>query len=380
MMKTNNISIYIHIPFCESRCHYCDFCSSLINRENVGNYFEYLKKEIRLNDEILKNQKIKTIFIGGGTPSSVPSKYIVEIIEILKSYEIADDVEITIESNPNSLSLEKARDYFNVGINRISIGAQSFEDAILREIGRVHKSEEIYKAVRNAREAGFKNINLDLMLALPHQNFSHIKKSIEEIEKLKLEHVSYYSLILEEGTVLYNRCKKDLSSFPDEAEDRKMYHYVVKSLEKLGLKQYEISNFAKDGYECRHNLVYWKLEDYISFGLSASSNLENIRYSNFDSFKEYYKSLDNEVLPISYKEELSKTDRINEYIMMGLRLNYGIDLSEIDNRFDIDFMDDYKDEVSKNLNSGLIKIDDGKLALTEKGRDLSNQVELDFFR
>ncbi|WP_425516615.1 radical SAM family heme chaperone HemW [Peptoniphilus ovalis] len=379
-MKTNNISIYIHIPFCESRCHYCDFCSSLINRENVGNYFEYLKKEIRLNDEILKNQKIKTIFIGGGTPSSVPSKYIVEIIEILKSYEIADDVEITIESNPNSLSLEKARDYFNVGINRISIGAQSFEDAILREIGRVHKSEEIYKAVRNAREAGFKNINLDLMLALPHQNFSHIKKSIEEIEKLKLEHVSYYSLILEEGTVLYNRCKKDLSSFPDEAEDRKMYHYVVKSLEKLGLKQYEISNFAKDGYECRHNLVYWKLEDYISFGLSASSNLENIRYSNFDSFKEYYKSLDNEVLPISYKEELSKTDRINEYIMMGLRLNYGIDLSEIDNRFDIDFMDDYKDEVSKNLNSGLIKIDDGKLALTEKGRDLSNQVELDFFR
>lgn len=379
-MKTNNISIYIHIPFCESRCHYCDFCSSLIIRENVEKYFNYLIKEIKLNDGILKERKIRTIFIGGGTPSSVDSKYIVEIIEALKSYDFSNDIEITIESNPNSLSLEKAKDYFNAGVNRISIGAQSFEDEILKEIGRVHKSTDIYRAIENARSAGFKNINLDLILALPHQKFSHIERSIEEIRNLELEHVSYYSLILEEGTVLYNRYKKDLSAFPNEREDRKMYHYVVKSLENLGLKQYEISNFAREGHECKHNLAYWKLEDYIAFGLSASSNLGNVRYSNFDNFSDYYEAIEDGIKPISYKEELSKIDRINEYIMMGLRLNSGIDILEIDDRFNVDFMDEYRDEIEKNLESGLIWIDEGKLSLTELGRDLSNQVELDFFR
>ncbi|WP_019138394.1 radical SAM family heme chaperone HemW [Peptoniphilus timonensis] len=379
-MKTNKISVYIHIPFCESRCHYCDFCSSLLNEENVKKYFEYLKKEINLQEEFLKDKIIDTIFIGGGTPSSVDSKYIKEIMEKLSNFQFSKNIEITIESNPNSLTREKAEAYSSSGINRISIGAQSFNDDILKRIGRIHKKDDIYRAIENARSAGFYNINLDLMLALPDQKFSDIKKSLEEIKKLDLPHLSYYSLILEENTKLFLEHEKSPLSFPTEDEDRKMYHYVVSELKKNGLKQYEISNFAKKGFECRHNMTYWKLRDYISFGLSASSNIDNKRYTNYYSFKDYYKALDRGENPIAFSENLTKTDRMNEFIMMGLRLNSGVDLIEFEEKFEENFLKTYEREIEKNINSKLILLDGNKIRLTDIGRDLSNQVELDFFR
>ena len=379
-MKKNKISIYIHIPFCESRCHYCDFCSSLLNRENVEKYFSYLEKEIKLNENFLREKIIDTVFIGGGTPSSVDGKFIARILKILSDFEFSKDPEITIESNPNSLSMEKAESYFSSGINRISIGAQSFNDEILKRIGRIHKSEDIFRAVENARAAGFTNINLDLMLALPSQKFSDIEKSLVEIKNLDLPHISYYSLILEEGTRLYESHKKSSLDFPNESLDRKMYHYVVNSLEKIGLHQYEISNFSKKEYKCRHNMTYWKLRDYISFGLSASSNIKNLRYRNFSDFKNYYDALDKNEKPIEFSENLSKNDRMNEFIMMGLRLNSGIDLGEFKKRFEEDFLKNYERETEKNIKLGLIEVKGNKIKLTEKGRDLSNQVELDFFR
>ncbi|MFR2891418.1 radical SAM family heme chaperone HemW [Peptoniphilus grossensis] len=379
-MKKNKISIYIHIPFCESRCHYCDFCSSLLNRENIEKYFSYLEREINLYENFLREKIIDTVFIGGGTPSSVDEKCIERILKILSDFEFSKNPEITIESNPNSLTREKAETYFSSGINRISIGAQSFNDEILKKIGRIHKSEDIYRAVENARSAGFTNINLDLMLALPCQKFSDIEKSLEEIKKLDLPHISYYSLILEENTKLFLEHEKSPLSFPTEDEDRKMYHYVVSELEKIGLKQYEISNFAKDGYECRHNMTYWKLKDYLSFGLSASSNINNLRYRNFSDFKNYYEALDKGEKPIEFSETLTKTDRTNEFIMMGLRLRSGIDLGEFKERFEEDFVKTYESEIEKNIKLGLIEKKDNKIYLTERGRDLSNQVELDFFR
>ncbi|MDD7353417.1 MAG: radical SAM family heme chaperone HemW [Peptoniphilaceae bacterium] len=379
-MKKNKISIYIHIPFCESRCYYCDFCSSLLNRENEEKYFHYLEREIKLRENILKERTIDTIFIGGGTPSSVNEKFIAKILNILKNYDISENAEITIESNPNSLTRRKAEIFFSSGINRISIGAQSFNDEILKKIGRIHKSDDIYKAVENARAAGFTNINLDLMLALPSQKFSDILKSIDEVKKLNLPHISYYSLILEEGTILYKAHKKTPLAFPNELEDRKMYHYVVTELEKIGLHQYEISNFAKRGFECRHNLIYWKLKDYISFGLNASSNIKSLRYRNFSDFKNYYNSIDKNNLPIEFSEKLSENDRINEYIMLGLRLNSGININEFNEKFQKDFLKVYESEIEKNITLGLINFSENKIYLTEKGRDLSNQVELDFFR
>ena len=379
-MKTNKISIYIHIPFCESRCHYCDFCSSLLAKSNVEKYFEYLRNEIKLQEDFLRDKLIDTVFIGGGTPSSVDPKFIKEIMEDLSAFEFSKDSEVTIESNPNSLTLEKAKTYFSSGINRISIGAQSFNEEILKRIGRIHKKDDIYRALENAKSAGFENINLDLMLALSGQKFSDIEESIREVEKLKLPHISYYSLILEEGTKLYRDHEKSPLAFPNEDEDRKMYHYVVNELEKIGLKQYEISNFAKEGFECRHNMTYWKLRDYISFGLSASSNIGNLRYTNFYDFKDYYEALEKNKSPIVFSEKLSKTDRMNEFVMMGLRLNSGVDINEFNEKFNENFLKIYEQEIEKNLKSDLIILDDDNLKLTEKGRDLSNQVELDFFK
>ncbi len=193
MMKTNKISIYIHIPFCESRCHYCDFCSSLLSEPKVEKYFKYLRKEIKLNEDFLKDKIIDTVFIGGGTPSSVDSRFIKEIMDDLSAYNFSDNREISIESNPNSLTKEKAVAYFSYGINRISLGAQSFNDEILKRIGRIHKKDDIYRAIENARSAGFENINLDLMLALPGQKFSDIQESIKEVKRIKS---STYFLLL----------------------------------------------------------------------------------------------------------------------------------------------------------------------------------------
>ena len=343
-------------------------------------YFSYLEREINLYKNFLREKIIDTVFIGGGTPSSVDEKFIERILKILSDFEFSKNPEITIESNPNSLTREKAETYFSSGINRISIGAQSFNDEILKKIGRIHKSEDIYKALENARFAGFTNINLDLMLALPSQKFSDIKKSLEEIKKLDIPHLSYYSLILEEGTRLYEAHKKSPLDFPDEDEDRKMYHYVVDELEKIGIDQYEISNFSKNGFECRHNLTYWKLKDYLSFGLSASSNIKNLRYRNFSDFKNYYEALDKGEKPIDFSEILTKTDRTNEFIMMGLRLRSGIDLGEFKERFEKDFIKTYESEIEKNIRLGLVEVKENKIYLTERGRDLSNQVELDFFR
>ena len=343
-------------------------------------YFSYLEKEIKLNENFLREKIIDTVFIGGGTPSSVDEKYMARILKILSDFEFSENPEITIESNPNSLTREKAHTYFSYGINRISIGAQSFNDEILKRIGRIHKSEDIFRAVENARAAGFKNINLDLMLALPSQKISDIEKSLEEVKKLDIPHISYYSLILEEGTRLYESHKKSSLAFPNESLDRKMYHYVVDELEKIDLHQYEISNFSKKCFECRHNMTYWKLRDYISFGLSASSNIGNKRFTNYYSFKDYYEALDRGKNPIVFSEKLTKTDRMNEFIMMGLRLNSGVDLIEFEEIFKKDFLKIYERQIEKNLKTNLILLDSNNIRLTDKGRDLSNQVELDFFR
>lgn len=374
------LAIYIHIPFCESRCYYCDFCSSIINEDLVKTYINYLKKEILLYENILKTREIDTIFIGGGTPSSICEKYISEIVESLFKYSISKNLEFSIESNPNSLSLQKLNTYKSLGINRISMGAQSFDDEILKRIGRIHKREDIFKAVHNIREAGFKNYNLDLMSSLPTQSLNHIKDSIKTIKLLEPTHISYYSLIIEEGTIMSTLYENREDLFPDDDLDRDMYHYLCDEIKVLNYSQYEISNFAKDGFKCRHNLKYWKLEDYIGLGLSASGNLNNIRYTNTYDFKTYFKLIDENKKPIEFSENLSKKDRINEYAIMGLRLNNGINIMEFKNRFNEDFCKIYKDEIKKNVDLKLLNIEDKNIFLTAKGRDLANTVELDFMK
>lgn len=376
-----DLSIYIHIPFCESRCYYCDFYSSIINEENTIKYFENLKKEILIYSDFLKDKNIKSIFIGGGTPSSVNSKYIKNILKTLKEITNIDiNTEITIEVNPNSINEEKLIDYLDSGINRFSMGAQSFNDNILKSIGRVHKKDDIIKAINLFHKYNIENFSFDLMLALPYQQFEDIEESINMIEVLKPAHISYYSLIIEENTLMEKLYENKKSIFADESEDRKMYHYVVNNLEKLGYHQYEISNFAKKDFVSIHNKRYWTLDNYIGFGPSAHSNIDNIRSFNHNNLNDYSNDIEKNKLPILDFEELSKVDRINEFSIMGLRMNTGIDINLANKRFNINFLEYYKKEIEKNINNNLISIQDNFIHLTEKGRDLSNTVEVDFIR
>lgn len=374
-----DLSIYIHIPFCIKRCFYCDFCSSILNKEKEEEYFRYLLREIDLYKEFLKDKEIVSIFIGGGTPSCVDSKNILNIVDRLNKYSyLKKDLEFTIEANPNSIDSKKLDDYLSSGINRFSIGAQSFNDNLLKKIGRIHNKKQIISSIELLKENNIKNFSLDLMLGLPDQNLKDIEESLRYIEDLNPKHISYYSLILEENTYMYKN--RSLFNFASDTEDRKMYHYLLKGLDNLNFKQYEISNFAKDGYESKHNLRYWRLKNYLSFGMSAASNIENIRFKNTENFDEYFSSLKDHSFPIEDFEILDKIDRINEYIIMALRLNKGLNIDEFNKKFDEDFFKSYKKEFDKNTKLGLIKLDNNNLSLTSLGLDFSNQVELDFFK
>ena len=371
-------SIYIHIPFCIKKCNYCDFTSySCISEENIENYFKYLIKEMGMNPP---KDEINSIFIGGGTPSFVDSKYIEDIFKVLKEYPWSEDIEITLEANPNSITKEKLKVYKDLGINRISMGVQSFNEEILKKIGRVHKNSDTFSATKNIREAGFKNLNLDLMLALPDQKMEDVEDSLREIEKLNPEHISYYSLIIEPKTPMEKFYEEGRYIFPNEELDRKMYHRVVEGLENLGYHQYEISNFAKIGYESVHNLRYWKIKEYLGYGLSASSSVGEYRYTNTDNFKDYFEMINRGELPQTFKERLKNMDRLHEYMIMGLRLNSGVDLEEAENRFGVDIKKYYKEEIEKNLNYKTIRMENNRIFLTDYGRDISNQVELDFMK
>lgn len=343
-------------------------------------YFKSLKKEIALYENLLKNREIQTIFFGGGTPSCVKTHYIGEIMELLYCYSLSPNCEITIECNPNSLTQRRAYDYKSFGINRFSIGVQSFQEHLLRSIGRIHSLKDVDKAIEATLACGIANYNIDLMSGLPRQNLKDLENSLHQVEKFQPTHLSYYSLIIEEGTFMEKLFQTQPELFPKEEMDRKMYHYLCETLENMGYLQYEISNFSKDGFCCRHNLCYWNLEDYLGLGLSAHSNVGLHRVANFETFPDYFNALDCGTLPILSQELLTRQDRINEYFMLGLRLNRGISVEKTRQKFQLDLEKEYAAELNKNLKLGLLQKKKNSYALTKKGRDLANQVELDFYR
>ena len=283
MNKKQELGIYIHIPFCAKKCYYCDFVSYPNMKEKQKEYVEALKKEIKSYD--LQNYNITTIYIGGGTPSYIESKYIVDVLEYIKSKLNANDtkfenIEITIEVNPGTVTKEKLLDYKKVGINRLSIGLQSTNDRLLKQIGRIHKYQDFLQTYNLARNVGFTNINIDLMLGLPNQSIKDLKESIEKVISLQPEHVSIYSLIVEEGTKLYKQIETGELQLPEEELERKMYWYTKSKLELAGYKHYEISNYAKPKRESKHNSNCWEQKQYIGIGASAHSYLDNVRYCN----------------------------------------------------------------------------------------------------
>lgn len=374
------LSLYIHVPFCKHKCGYCDFLSYVNHKEeDRDQYVEYLLQEIELYKEAIRKRQIESIFFGGGTPSILGDKGLNTVLASLKDFQLSRDCEVTLEANPESLLKLDPSKLVQGGFNRLSLGVQSASPKLLRTMERTHTIEEAEDAFLLARKGGFKNINVDFISSVPGEKLHDVEESIAWIEKMKPEHVSLYSLILEEGTRFYDMWKKgDIETLTEE-EDRAHVLKYNKSIVGLGLKQYEISNFAKPGYKCRQNLAYWTLGDYLGLGLGAHSNIGDERWWNVKDLNSYYKVIEAKKLPIEGREYLNDLDRTNEWVILRLRLNEGIfEEDSLPNGHK--FSTFYTEEIAENMEKGLIEKRNKHYSLTERGRDLSNVVERSFFR
>ena len=389
-MEQKEIGLYIHIPFCKQKCNYCDFCSYDNKEQLIPSYIECIKNEIKevaiINKEDIEKSKdnpflVTTIYIGGGTPSFIDSAYIVQIVNIIKeNYNIQEKAEITIEVNPGTVTLRKLQDYFECGINRISIGLQSTYDALLKQIGRIHTYQEFLDTYHLAREVGFKNINVDLMLGLPNQTIQEIQNSVDEVIGLEPEHIALYSLIVEEGTKLEKQLNEKEFVLPEEILERKMYWKTKEMLEENGYIHYEISNFSKPTYESKHNINCWNQKEYIGFGAGAHSYTNGIRYSNTENVEKYienYKKGKSEDNLIIHEKQNQETKQ-KEFMMLGLRKIEGISIQEFKNKYIANPVYLYHKELEKLVTEELIEIDGDIIKLTNRGLDFANLVWQEF--
>lgn len=424
-MENKELGIYIHIPFCQHKCDYCDFISFSNKQNMVKGYVEAMKKEINSyfqNKDFLDSYNITTIYIGGGTPSFIDSQYIVEIMELLEMKLIRnqtkfEDMEITIEVNPGTVNQKKLEDYKKAKINRLSIGLQSTNNSILKEIGRIHSFEQFLETYRLSNQVGFDNINVDLMIGLPNQRIEDVKESLNEIINLKPTptHISVYSLIIEEGTVIAQKIGNHQLQEMDEDLERNMYWYVKDTLELNGYKHYEISNFAKEGKESKHNLNCWLQKEYIGIGLGAHSYINDIRYANCETIEEYVDNMEvenNELIAKIFtnaqrtdtekniennrrdEEKVHKIkqiekiyeieevqnieDKKKEYMLLGLRKIEGVQISKFKEKYIDNPIFLYRKELEKLVEEQLIMIDGDYIKLTNKGLDLANLVWEEF--
>ena len=370
------LGIYIHIPFCKRKCAYCDFVSFSNKQNLIDEYIEALKKEINKCKLDREEYLVETIYFGGGTPSYIESRYIIDILEVIRNkFKVSKNAEITIEINPGTVTEEKLRDYYKAGINRISFGLQSTKSDLLKLVGRIHSYSSFLEGYNLARNVGFKNINVDLMIGLPVQRLKDVQKDLERIVSLKPEHISVYSLIVEEGSIIEQKIKNKELYLPSETLERKMYWTVKEELEKNGYIHYEISNFAKPGYKSKHNLACWNQEEYIGFGLAAHSYIDNKRYSNTIDFEEYFDWPENSKI---IHEIQRKEDKMKEYMLLGLRKIEGVEISEFKKRFVDNPIYLYREELNKLVTQDLIEIEEDNIKLTKKGIDLANLVWEEF--
>ena len=378
------LGIYIHIPFCKQKCFYCDFVSYANQDKYFQKYVQALNKEV--NNFIDNNEfEVQTIYIGGGTPSLIDAKYIEEILRIFEKRNLLKEVkEVTIEVNPGTVTEEKLRNYKNSGVNRLSIGLQSTEDKILKQIGRIHCYDDFLNTYKMARKVGFKNINVDVMIGLPNQKILDVKNSLEKIIKLEPEppnHISVYSLIVEENTPIEKMLESGELELPDEELERNMYWYVKNFLELNGYKHYEISNFAKLGNESKHNLDCWNQKEYVGFGVAAHSYIDDVRYGNIGNVEEYIKNCENgefgknKVIDEVENDIFSKE---KEFMLIGLRKIEGVLIQDFKNKFGENPIFVFKDELKKLVDENLLIVDFDRIKLTNKGLDLANIVWKNF--
>lgn len=384
------IGLYVHIPFCKQKCYYCDFVSYPNKYEMAERYMLCLKKEIiqyatenkvMYEHGIEPKYVIKTIYIGGGTPSSIDELYIANLLKTIKdNFEVRENAEITLEVNPGTVNKEKLEIYKESGVNRLSIGLQAVQDDLLKSIGRIHTFKDFENTYEYAREVGFDNINVDLMIDLPNQTLNDVKESVKTILNLKPEHISVYSLIVEEGTKMYEMVKSKQVSLETDEEERRMYWHVKDTLEKHKYMQYEISNFALPGFQSHHNIDCWNQKEYIGVGAAASSFVENKRYSNISNLEKYIENIENGTpnKNLILDEMLDINSKMNEFMLLGLRKIEGVNIKNFKQKFNVNPIILYCKILDKLNHEGLIEIDENNIRLSRKGIDLANIVWEEF--
>ena len=374
-MNKRELELYIHIPFCARKCSYCDFLSFAAPERVYREYMDKLIEEICGQGPNFQEYRVSTIFVGGGTPSILPADLIMELFATLsENFDIALDAEVTLEANPGTLTMEKLEVYRQSGINRLSIGLQSADDKELKYLGRIHSYDSFLKSYQRARQAGFKNINVDLMSALPGQDVHSWKTTLKKVMMLKPEHISAYSLIIEEGTPF---AEKTLE-LPDEEEERQMYERTGEILQSYGYQQYEISNYAKPGKECQHNLGYWTRREYLGFGVGSASLFQNQRFTNLRD-RSAYAAFDGKVESIRRDlETLTVREQMEETMILGLRLIRGVSRSEFQKNFGVSVGEIYGPMLEKYSRMGLLQIKGDRIALTRAGISVSNPIMADF--
>ena len=398
-MPLRQLGLYIHIPFCERKCEYCDFLSAPATDEQKSIYLEALVTELESNEYRCKDYIISTIFLGGGTPSCLDAKQIRRIMDTIHQFFRIDysRLEATIEVNPGTVTEEKLKTYLEAGINRLSFGLQSVNNRELQQLGRIHTYEQFLQNYQLARKLGYTNINIDLMSALPEQTLQSWDNTLHTILALEPEHISAYSLMIEEGTKFYDRYREgaeDYKKLPDEDTDRNIYHRTKEVLENNGYYRYEISNYARKGHECRHNRSYWTGTDYLGVGLGASSLINGVRFNNITDLSEYirrceeYKdsikvNKEDSYLNIDRKDpigivneytELTLKERMEEAMFLGLRMCEGVSKASFYNKFDQHMEAVYGNVIRDLVQKGLLENQEDDIKLTNYGIDISNSV------
>lgn len=374
-----DIGVYLHIPFCKQKCNYCDFTSYCNKDDLIKEYIECLKEEIRSRGNL--NYHVKTIYIGGGTPSYIKSKYIEELLnEIAKNFDLDENAEISMELNPGTATEKGLDNYFQMGVNRISIGLQTSNDEILKKIGRIHNYKEFEKTIKYARKAGFRNINVDTMIGLPSQNIYDVEKTLIGLIDMEIPHISVYSLIIEPNTKLEKMVNNKEVELPDDEMERYMYWFAKRKLEENGYIHYEISNFAKMRNKCKHNVDCWNQSEYLGFGVSGASYENATRYVNTSSLEDYINNIKNKesFKNVKIEEKQTKKMMMNEYMLLGLRKINGVNLTNFEIKFGKKAFDVFNKEITKLLGKNLIKIQGENIQLTNKGLDLANLVWEEF--
>ena len=374
--RLEELELYVHIPFCIQKCKYCDFLSAPASKQVQNAYMEALLTEIR--GSAAADRKVVSVFVGGGTPSVVDAKWIPDVMgEIRNHFLLEEGAEITVEVNPGTVTEESLKQYRAAGVNRLSIGCQSCHDEELSRIGRVHDRQAFLDAYGWARAAGFDNVNVDLMSALPGQTMESLEETLHTILSLNPppEHVSAYSLIVEEGTPFYEMWERGELMLPDEDMEREMYWRTADILKKHGYEHYEISNYAREGYWCRHNIGYWTRRDYLGFGVGAASLYDNARYKNATDLAAYVRE------PLNCRtriQKLGREERMEEEMFLGLRLSQGVSGERFREIFGVSMWDVYGEQIQESVEEGLLRDDGGRIALTERGVDLANYVMAKF--